>query len=91
MKNYDVIIIGAGPGGYVAAIRAAQLGAKVTLIEKAEVGGTCLNRGCIPTWKERSSLMRSAKARSGYALRQRLRIRITGSARKECSSLWRAT
>ncbi|MGQ9629696.1 MAG: dihydrolipoyl dehydrogenase [bacterium] len=45
----DVAIIGAGPGGYVAAIRAAQLGAKVALIEKDELGGTCLNRGCIPT------------------------------------------
>lgn len=42
-------IIGAGPGGYVAAIRAAQLGARVTLVEEAEVGGTCLNKGCIPT------------------------------------------
>lgn len=45
----DVIVIGAGPGGYVAAIRAAQLGAKVTLIEQSKLGGTCLNRGCIPT------------------------------------------
>ena len=44
-----VIVIGGGPGGYVAAIRAAQLGAKVTLIEKDKVGGTCLNRGCMPT------------------------------------------
>ncbi len=42
-------IIGAGPGGYVAAIRAAQKGAQVTVVEGAEVGGTCLNRGCIPT------------------------------------------
>ena len=49
MQNYDIIIIGGGPGGYVAAIRAAQLGAKVALIEKDQVGGTCLNRGCIPT------------------------------------------
>ncbi len=48
-KKYDVAIIGAGPGGYVAAIRAAQLGASVALIEKDKVGGTCLNRGCIPT------------------------------------------
>lgn len=46
---YDIAIIGAGPGGYVAAIRAAQLGAKVALIEKEEVGGVCLNWGCIPT------------------------------------------
>jgi len=44
-----VVVIGAGPGGYVAAIRAAQLGADVTLIEKGELGGTCLNVGCIPT------------------------------------------
>lgn len=46
---YDLIIIGAGPGGYHAAIRAAQYDAKVALIEKDKVGGTCLNRGCIPT------------------------------------------
>ena len=45
----DIVIIGGGPGGYVAAIRAAQLGAKVCIIEKGELGGTCLNRGCIPT------------------------------------------
>lgn len=44
-----VLVVGGGPGGYVAAIRAAQLGAKVTLIEKAQIGGTCLNRGCMPT------------------------------------------
>ncbi len=53
----DLIIIGGGPGGYVAAIRAAQLGAKVTLIEKDSLGGTCLNRGCIPT----KALFRSAQ------------------------------
>lgn len=46
---YDVVIIGGGPGGYVAAIRAAQLGGKVLLAEERELGGTCLNRGCIPT------------------------------------------
>ena len=45
----DVAVIGSGPGGYVATIRAAQLGAKALLIEKEELGGTCLNRGCIPT------------------------------------------
>lgn len=45
----DVLIIGGGPGGYVAAIRAAQLGGKVILVERDTVGGTCLNRGCIPT------------------------------------------
>ena len=49
MSAYDVVILGAGPGGYVAALRAAQLGAMVCLIEKTTVGGTCLNRGCIPS------------------------------------------
>jgi len=47
--NPRIVVIGAGPGGYVAAIRAAQLGAKVSLIEEQEVGGTCLNKGCIPS------------------------------------------
>ena len=47
--GYDVIVIGGGPAGYVAAIKAAQLGGKVALVEKDIVGGTCLNRGCIPT------------------------------------------
>ncbi|WP_018131553.1 dihydrolipoyl dehydrogenase [Effusibacillus pohliae] len=45
----DVLVIGAGPGGYVAAIRAAQLGKKVLIVDKAELGGVCLNRGCIPS------------------------------------------
>lgn len=49
MKQYDIAVIGSGPGGYVAAITAAQKGKKVSLIEKKEIGGTCLNVGCIPT------------------------------------------
>jgi dihydrolipoamide dehydrogenase len=49
MKNFDVVIIGAGPGGYVAAIRAAQLGLKTVVIEANHLGGICLNWGCIPT------------------------------------------
>ena len=49
MKQYQLIVIGAGPGGYEAAIRAAQLGLHTALIERRQVGGTCLNRGCIPT------------------------------------------
>ena len=49
MNNYDLIVIGSGPGGYVAAIRAAQLGLKVAIIERDKLGGICLNWGCIPT------------------------------------------
>ena len=48
-KKFDVVVLGAGPGGYVAAIRAAQLGKKVAIIEKEHLGGVCLNKGCIPT------------------------------------------
>ena len=56
-QTYDVTVIGAGPGGYVAAIRAAQLGLKVALIEKEHLGGVCLNWGCIPT----KALLRNAE------------------------------
>ncbi len=55
--KYDLIVIGSGPGGYVAAIRASQLGMKVGVVEKAELGGVCLNWGCIPT----KSLLKSAQ------------------------------
>lgn len=55
--KYDILVIGSGPGGYVAAIRAAQLGKKVALVEKAEAGGVCLNWGCIPT----KALLKSAQ------------------------------
>lgn len=55
--NYDVIVIGAGPGGYVCAIRAAQLGQKVAIIEKEYLGGVCLNVGCIPS----KSLLKNAE------------------------------
>lgn len=54
--NFDVIVIGSGPGGYVAAIRASQLGLKTAIVEKAELGGICLNWGCIPT----KALLKSA-------------------------------
>ncbi|MDR3498582.1 MAG: dihydrolipoyl dehydrogenase [Parvibaculum sp.] len=56
-KTYDLVVIGSGPGGYVAAIRAAQLGMDVAIVERAELGGICLNWGCIPT----KALLRSAE------------------------------
>lgn len=56
-KEYDVVIIGGGPGGYVAAIRASQLGLKVAVVEKGKIGGTCLHAGCIPS----KALLRSAE------------------------------
>lgn len=65
MSDYQLLVIGAGPGGYIAALRAAKLGLKTAVVENREVGGTCLNRGCIPT----KSLLHSAEvlksARSG--------------------------
>src|SRR6202012_4667597 len=55
--SFDIIIIGSGPGGYVTAIRAAQLGYKTAIVERAYLGGICLNWGCIPT----KALLRSAE------------------------------
>ena len=55
--TFDIVVIGAGPGGYVAAIRAAQLGLKVAIVEREHIGGICLNWGCIPT----KALLRSAE------------------------------
>lgn len=57
MSNYDLIVLGSGPGGYVAAIRAAQLGLKTAIVERENLGGICLNWGCIPT----KALLRSAE------------------------------
>ena len=56
-EQFDVVVIGGGPGGYVAAIRASQLGKKVALVEREHLGGICLNWGCIPT----KALLRSAE------------------------------
>ena len=56
--TYDLIVIGAGPGGYVAAIRAAQLGLKTAIVEREHLGGICLNWGCIPT----KALLRSRRS-----------------------------
>lgn len=57
MNKYDVIVLGSGPGGYVTAIRASQLGFKTAVVEKENLGGVCLNWGCIPT----KALLKSAQ------------------------------
>src|SRR5690554_8218907 len=57
MSKFDIIVLGSGPGGYVAAIRASQLGFKTAIVEKENLGGVCLNWGCIPT----KALLRSAE------------------------------
>lgn len=74
--NYDLIVIGSGPGGYVAAIRAAQLKMKVAVVEKAELGGICLNWGCIPT----KSLLKSAQVFEYITHAADYGIKINGEA-----------
>src|SRR5882724_2357422 len=66
-NTFDLIVIGAGPGGYVAAIRAAQLGMKVACVEREFLGGTCLNIGCIPSKALLDSSERFYAAKHGFA------------------------
>ena len=74
--NVDIAIVGGGPAGYVAAIRASQLGAKVALIEEREIGGTCLNRGCIPT----KALLKTSEAAYSLNKHKELGIDINNSS-----------
>jgi dihydrolipoamide dehydrogenase len=73
---YDVVIIGGGPGGYTCAIRAAQLGGNVCLIEKNGLGGTCTQRGCIPTKYLHSmgDLVRRANLANRYGLNAKIEL-----------------
>ena len=73
-EHYDVIVIGGGPGGYVAAIRAAQLGLKVSLVERENIGGVCLNWGCIPT----KALLRNAEVISLLGRGKEFGFRLEG-------------
>ncbi len=73
-RTYDVTVIGAGPGGYVAAIRAAQLGLKVALVEREHLGGVCLNWGCIPT----KALLRNAEVVSLLKRGKEFGFTVTG-------------
>ena len=76
---YDIIIIGSGPGGYVAAIRASQLGKKVALVERAELGGVCLNWGCIPT----KALLKSAQVYTYCKNAAHYGVEITGEVKPD--------
>jgi dihydrolipoamide dehydrogenase len=76
MEKRDVVVVGGGPAGYVAAIRAAQLGAKVTLVEEDKLGGTCLNRGCIPT----KFLLRSVETYHSLKSAERYGISVSGTS-----------
>lgn len=73
--NYDILVLGSGPGGYVAAIRASQLGKKVAVIEKSEFGGICLNWGCIPT----KALLKSAQVYNYASHASDYGIKIAGN------------
>jgi dihydrolipoamide dehydrogenase len=72
--NYDLLVLGSGPGGYVAAIRASQLGMKTAIVEKAELGGVCLNWGCIPT----KALLKSAQVFEYLMHAQDYGVKATG-------------
>ena len=76
MKSYDLIIIGSGPGGYVAALYASRHKLNVCVVEKAEIGGTCLNRGCIPT----KTLLQSASILSKIKESKKYGVDVTGYA-----------
>jgi dihydrolipoamide dehydrogenase len=76
VERYDVLVIGGGPGGYVAALRASQLGARVALVEEQYIGGVCLNVGCIPT----KALLRSAEVYDTVRGAQEYGIRVEGEA-----------
>ena len=81
--DYDIIIVGSGPGGYVAAIRAAQLKMKVAVVEKAELGGICLNWGCIPT----KSLLKSAQVFEYIKHASDYGIAISGEAKPDFNAI----
>jgi dihydrolipoamide dehydrogenase len=85
--DFDVIVIGAGPGGYVAAIRAAQLGKRVAVVEKEKLGGVCLNKGCIPT----KALLKSAHAVHEVATFASLGIDVTLNKTQMPKAVERAT
>src|SRR5689334_4031456 len=83
MPAYDVIIIGSGPGGYVTAIRAAQLGLKTAIVEREHLGGICLNWGCIPT----KALLRSAEILHYAQYAKDYGLALTGSVAPDAAAI----
>ncbi|MDD3280834.1 MAG: dihydrolipoyl dehydrogenase [Bacteroidales bacterium] len=83
MSSYDLIVIGSGPGGYVAAIRASQLGMKTAVVEKAELGGICLNWGCIPT----KALMKSAQVYTYLKHAENYGVKIEGEVKPDFEAM----
>src|SRR3954465_12307058 len=72
--SFDLVVVGSGPGGYVAAIRAAQLGMKTAVVEKGDVGGRCLNVACIPA----KAVLRSADVLSAIAEADEFGLKVSG-------------
>ncbi|HTJ44239.1 MAG TPA: dihydrolipoyl dehydrogenase [Kofleriaceae bacterium] len=83
MADYDLIVIGSGPGGYVAAIRASQLGLKTACVERAELGGICLNWGCIPT----KALLRSAEVFETFHRAKEFGVVLEGSVKPDLAAM----
>ena len=77
MSQFDLAVLGGGPGGYVAAIRGAQLGKKVCIIDKEKLGGVCLNWGCIPT----KALIKNAEVYSLIKQADKYRVKTTSCCR----------
>ena len=82
-NRYDIIVIGSGPGGYVAAIRAAQCGKRVAIVEKADAGGVCLNWGCIPT----KALVRSAQVYADCKAAATFGVTIEGEVKPDWTKM----
>ena len=80
--SFDVIVVGGGPGGYVTAIRAAQLGLKTALVEREHLGGICLNWGCIPT----KALLRTSEIYHYVTHAEQFGIKVEGAS--SISLLW---
>jgi len=82
-EQYDLVVLGSGPGGYVAAIRGAQLGMQVAVVERAELGGICLNWGCIPT----KALLKSGQILNDIQAAGKFGIRIENTAKPDFEAI----